>query len=261
MRLALGASRGRIARQLLIESVLQSFLGAAAGLILASWDLKWRLASVPAFIMQHAPPGIRHMRIDGYVLAFTAAVAVAAGILAGLAFAWHASRADLNETLKESSRGGGASSSSHRLRGLLVVTEVASGAGTADGRRPDGQGLPPSGDQQPGLRSAERADVPNRLAGIEISRREPGPRVLRPTGGAPGRPARRGSGRGGVEPAGPMELDPHPVWGGRPVARGSRRFAPGDHGGRHAGRLPRVAHPAWSKDALSPPRMARTRHA
>ena len=65
------------------------------------------------------------MRIDGYVLAFTAAVAVAAGILAGLAFAWHASRVDLNETLKESSRGGGASSSSHRLRGLLVVTEVA----------------------------------------------------------------------------------------------------------------------------------------
>jgi putative ABC transport system permease protein len=125
LRLALGASRGRIARQVLIESVLQSFLGAAAGLILASWDLKWRLAMVPAVIMQHAPPGIRHMRIDGYVLAFTAAVAVVAGILAGLAFAWHASRVDLNETLKESSRGGGGSSSSHRLRGLLVVTEVA----------------------------------------------------------------------------------------------------------------------------------------
>ncbi len=124
VRLAVGASRGRIARQLLIESVLQSVLGAAAGLTLAAWDLQRQRGSIPAFIMQHVP-GVKHMRIDRYVLAFTAAVAVAAGILAGLAFAWHASRADLNETLKESSRGGGPSSSSHRLRGLLVVTEVA----------------------------------------------------------------------------------------------------------------------------------------
>jgi putative ABC transport system permease protein len=125
VRLAMGASRGRIARQVLIESVLQSLLGAAAGLILASWDIKWRLSTVPAFILQYGPPGLKHMRIDGDALAFTMAVAVVAGILAGLAFAWHASRVDLNETLKESSRGGGASSSSHRLRGLLVVTEVA----------------------------------------------------------------------------------------------------------------------------------------
>jgi putative ABC transport system permease protein len=124
VRVALGASRGRIARQLLIESVLQSLLGAAAGLTLASWDLQWRRGSIPAFILQHIP-GIKHMRVDGYVLAFTAAVAVAAGILAGLGFAWHASRIDLNEALKESSRGAGPSSSSHRLRGLLVVTEVA----------------------------------------------------------------------------------------------------------------------------------------
>jgi predicted permease len=124
VRVALGASRGGIARQLLIESVLQSALGGLAGLVLASWELDWLRQSVPAFIMQHVP-GFAHLRVDGYVLAFTAAVAVAAGILAGLAFAWHASRTDLNETLKESSRGVGSSSSSHRLRGLLVVTEIA----------------------------------------------------------------------------------------------------------------------------------------
>ncbi|MGD0221885.1 MAG: ABC transporter permease [Terriglobia bacterium] len=124
VRVALGASRGRIARQLLIESVLQSLLGAAAGLSFAAWDQQRERGSIPAFILQHVP-GLKHLRVDGYVLAFTALVAVAAGILAGLAFAWHASRADLNEALKESSRGGGASSSSHRLRGLLVVTEVA----------------------------------------------------------------------------------------------------------------------------------------
>jgi len=124
VRLALGASRGRIARQLLIESVLQSLLGAAAGLSLAAWDLERQRGSIPAFILQHVP-GVKHMRVDGYVLGFTAGVAVAAGLLAGLAFAWHSTRADLNETLKESSRGAGAGSSSHRLRGLLVVTEVA----------------------------------------------------------------------------------------------------------------------------------------
>ncbi len=124
VRVALGASRGGIARQLLIESVLQSMLGGLAGLVLASWELGWMRQSVPAFIMQHIP-GFAHLRVDGYVLAFTAGVAVAAGILAGLAFAWHASRTDLNETLKESSRGAGSSSSSHRLRGLLVVTEIA----------------------------------------------------------------------------------------------------------------------------------------
>ena len=213
VRLALGASRGRIARQLLIESVLQSFLGAAAGLILASWDLKWRLASVPAVIMQHAPPGIRHMRIDGYVLAFTAAVAVVAGILAGLAFAWHASRVDLNETLKESSRGGGASSSSHRLRGLLVVTEVALALVLLTGAGLMVKGFRHLVISNPGYDRRNVLTFQIALAGIEISRREPGPRVLRPTRGAPGCAARRGSGRGGVEPAGPMELDSHRVHG------------------------------------------------
>jgi putative ABC transport system permease protein len=124
VRVALGASRARIARQLLIESTLQSVLGALVGVGLAYEDLQWRAASIPAFVVKYVP-GVKHMRIDGDALAFTTVVAVAAGILAGLGFAWHASRADLNETLKESARGGGPSSSSHRLRGLLVVTEVA----------------------------------------------------------------------------------------------------------------------------------------
>ncbi len=124
VRIALGASRSRIARQLLLESVLQSLLGALAGIALAQAYHQWLMTSIPAFVLKYIP-GVRNTRIDGAVLAFTAVVAVAAGILTGLAFAWHASGADLNETLKESSRGAGASSSSHRLRGLLVVTEVA----------------------------------------------------------------------------------------------------------------------------------------
>lgn len=124
VRLALGASRGRIARQLLLESVLQSLLGALAGIGLAQAYNQWLWAGIPAFVLKYIP-GVKHSRIDGTVLAFTAVVAVAAGLLTGLAFAWHASRGDLNETLKESSRGAGMSSSSHRLRGLLVITEVA----------------------------------------------------------------------------------------------------------------------------------------
>ncbi len=124
VRVALGASRGRIARQLLIESILQSLLGALAGLFLAHAYHQWLMTSIPAFVLKYVP-GVRHTRIDGSVLVFTAIVAVAAGILTGVAFAWHASKADLNETLKESSRGAGSGSSSHRLRGLLVVTEVA----------------------------------------------------------------------------------------------------------------------------------------
>jgi predicted permease len=124
VRIALGASRGRIARQLLIESVLLSMLGALVGVGLAYEDHQWRQASIPAFVVKYIP-GIKHMNIDGSVLAFTAVVALAAGILAGLGFAWHASRADLNETLKESSRGASPGSSSHRLRSLLVVTEIA----------------------------------------------------------------------------------------------------------------------------------------
>ena len=124
VRVALGASRARIARQLLIESVLQSTLGALVGVGLAYEDHQWRWRSIPAVVLKYIP-GIRQTRIDREVLAFTAVLAVAAGILAGLGFAWHASRTDLNETLKESARGGGHGTSSHRLRGMLVVTEVA----------------------------------------------------------------------------------------------------------------------------------------
>ena len=80
VRLAMGASRGRIVCQLLIESVLQSLLGALVGLGLAYTDLRWRRDSIPPFIARHVP-GVSHMRVDGYVLAFTAAMAVAAGVL------------------------------------------------------------------------------------------------------------------------------------------------------------------------------------
>jgi putative ABC transport system permease protein len=124
VRLALGAGRRKIVRQLLVESVLLAILGGAVGALLAAWGLDLSLRSVPPFILQHVP-GVKHTHVDSSVLAFTLVVATLAGILAGLAHALRASRTDLNEALKQAVRGGGSASGAHRLRGVLVVSEIA----------------------------------------------------------------------------------------------------------------------------------------
>ncbi|MBI1940540.1 MAG: ABC transporter permease [Acidobacteria bacterium] len=124
IRLALGARRRTIVRQLLVESVLLALLGGAAGVPLAAWGLELSLRSVPPFILQHVP-GVKLTSVDSSVLAFTLMVATLTGILAGLAHALRASRTDLNEVLKQAVRGGGYASGSHRLRAVLVVCEVA----------------------------------------------------------------------------------------------------------------------------------------
>jgi predicted permease len=118
IRTAIGASRARIVRQLLTESVLLATLGGALGLLLAVWGLALLRGLNPGNI-----PRLAAIAIDGRVLAFTAAAAVLTGILFGLAPALRGSPASLSETLKEGGRSlvGGR----HRLRNLLVVTEVA----------------------------------------------------------------------------------------------------------------------------------------
>jgi putative ABC transport system permease protein len=124
MRIALGAGRWRIARQLIVEGVLLSSLGALGGLLLASSGLDYTRRTVPPFIMQHIP-GMKYLRIDSRVLLFTLGIAVAAGILAALAPAVQASGADLNDALKEGGRTSGSARSHNRLRALLVTSEVA----------------------------------------------------------------------------------------------------------------------------------------
>jgi len=124
VRLALGASRWQIGRQLLIESVLVALLGGLAGLQLSAWGLDLSRRSIPPFIVQHIV-GLKHLQLNFKVLVFTFAVALLAGILAGLAPAWQVSRPDLNDVLKEGARGGGISPSRRRLRALLVVSEIA----------------------------------------------------------------------------------------------------------------------------------------
>jgi putative ABC transport system permease protein len=124
VRRALGAGRWQIARQLLVESLLVALLGGSAGLLLAAWGIDSTRSTLPPFIIQHVA-GLKHLEVDSTVTAFTLAVALLAGILAGIAPAFEASRCELNEVLKEGLRGGSSGPGRNRLRSLLVVSEVA----------------------------------------------------------------------------------------------------------------------------------------
>ena len=118
VRSALGASRLRIIRQLLTESVMLSLAGGVIGILLAVWGINVLLAISPSSI-----PRKHEISIDGYVLAFTFTVSLVTGVLFGLAPAFQVSRFNLSETLKEGARG---STAGHApLRSLLVVAEVA----------------------------------------------------------------------------------------------------------------------------------------
>lgn len=119
IRMALGASRRRIASQLLTESVLLSLCGGVVGLLLASWAVQLLVAYGPSDV-----PRLSEVGLDRYVLFFTFGIAALTGILFGLAPALHASRPDPGNMLKESGRGlshGGR----NRMRSALIVSEVA----------------------------------------------------------------------------------------------------------------------------------------
>jgi predicted permease len=118
IRVAIGASQGRVIRQLLTESVLLALAGGALGLLLASWGTQAVVAVIPGGL-----PRMENIGVDGWVLAFTLAVSVATGVIFGLAPALQISRLDLHTTLQEGSRG--STESQHGLRSVLVVAEVA----------------------------------------------------------------------------------------------------------------------------------------
>jgi putative ABC transport system permease protein len=124
LRTALGASRWRIIRQLLSESVLLSALGGAFGILLALWGTETLKTALPNNAAQFII-GWRNIGIDLDVLAFTLVLSLAVGILFGLAPALQLSKIDLNEALKEGSGKSSASGHRNRLRSILVVSEVA----------------------------------------------------------------------------------------------------------------------------------------
>jgi putative ABC transport system permease protein len=120
IRAALGAGRVRLIRQLLTESLVLSLVGGGCGLLLAVWGSSLLVSLVPADV-----PRIHEVGVDGRMLAFTLLVSVVTGLVFGLVPAWQAARIDLNESLKEGSRGSGTGRRENRFRGVLVISEVA----------------------------------------------------------------------------------------------------------------------------------------
>lgn len=120
VRLALGASRWVIVRQLLTESVLLSFAGGAIGVLVAHWGTAALLKMTPEGLARTSDVGI-----DLRVLAFTAMVALITGVLFGLAPATQAARLDLNRALTESGRGASSGPTGARVRNALVTSQLA----------------------------------------------------------------------------------------------------------------------------------------
>ena len=120
IRSALGASRLRVMRQLLTESILLSIAGGAVGLLLAVWWSDLLIA-----LGKDDIPRALEVGIDWRVLGFTLGISLLTGLIFGMAPAFHSSRTELVESLKENSRGGSEGMRRIRLRNVLMVGELA----------------------------------------------------------------------------------------------------------------------------------------
>jgi predicted permease len=123
IRLAAGATRGRLIRQLLTESLLLALLGGAGGVLLAAWMVGLLRVFVPAVDL--VPNVVLSYSLDATTVGLTLALTLVIGVVFGLAPALQASRPRLYEALKEGGRTSAGGAAHHRLRNLLVISEMA----------------------------------------------------------------------------------------------------------------------------------------
>jgi len=119
VRVALGAGRLRLFRQLLAESLPLAPAGGALGLLLAFWSMDLMRVRLPADL-----PRIGDIRIDGWVIVFALGISTATGILFSVLPSWQASALNINEALKATSRAATAGRRAHRVQASLVISEV-----------------------------------------------------------------------------------------------------------------------------------------
>jgi putative ABC transport system permease protein len=120
VRMALGAERSRIIRQLITESLLLAIAGAVAGFLLALWGIELLVRQIPPGVY-----GVNRIGVDLQVFVFTFVLSMLTGLLFGLAPAMQTSKPDVSDWLKEGSRGLVSGSRNRRLRSLLIISEVA----------------------------------------------------------------------------------------------------------------------------------------
>jgi predicted permease len=120
VRLALGATRSRMIRQMLTESMLLSVVGGTAGVLTAFSALGFISRFVPANV-----PRLNDIRIDWMVLAFALLISILTGVIFGLAPAIHSAKVALSSAIREGGRGSGYSTQTGRLRDVLIVSELA----------------------------------------------------------------------------------------------------------------------------------------
>ncbi len=124
VRLAIGAGRGRLLRQLLTENLALFVLGGAFSVIVAMWGVHWMAQSLPYDIRDFLPnSGV--LRVDAPVLLYTLGIALLTGLLFGFAPAFHCWRIDVNQRLKQASANVSAGGGSTRLKNYLIVAEMS----------------------------------------------------------------------------------------------------------------------------------------